>query len=114
MKIIKDKITLTELSEMTEKMFDNLVKAVVDVEKEIMAVDAEMHADEEQLLLKKGSKQKNLWGINLYPEKFGQNDFIEFDSLINLRPSQNNRSRGIKNPNICQKIIKIVNQLVEE
>ena len=113
MKIIKSKIKIKELNMMSEKMFDNLVKAVVDIEKEIMAVDASMHADEEAELLKIGSKQTNLWGINFYPKKH-QKDFIEFDSIINLRPGQNNRSRGVDNPKIRQKIIKIVNQLVEK
>lgn len=113
MKIITDKISILELKEMSAKMFGNLVKAVVDVEKEIMAVDASLHADEEALLLEKGSEQKNLWGINLYPEMDGE-DFVEFDSMINLRPSQNNRSRGVDDENIRKKIMEIVNKLVEK
>lgn len=84
------------LAEMAKKMFGNLVKAVVDVEKGIMAVDGELHADEQALLLEKGSKQQNIWGINIYPDKI-DSDFIEFDSVINIRPSQQNRSRGVEN-----------------
>jgi len=113
MKIIKDKISLTELKTMTEKMFDNLIKAVVDIEKEIIAIDAPMHSDEEAELLKTGSKQENLWGINLYPEEIGDN-FIEFDSMINLKPGQGNRSRGVENPKIRKIIINILNKLVEK
>ena len=97
---------------MSEKMFGNLVKAVVDIESEIIAVDAEMHADLEAFLLENGSKQKFLWGINFYPEFFGEEDFVEFDSMINLRPSQNNRSKGIDDENIREKILKIVEKLV--
>jgi hypothetical protein len=111
MKIIKDQITLDELREMSSKMFGNLVKAVVDVEKEIMAVDADLHADEEALLLENGSMQKNLWGINFYPELTGS-DFVEFDSMINLRPSQENRSRGVDDTLIQKKILEIVDKLV--
>jgi hypothetical protein len=111
MKIVDNKITIVELREMSEKMFGNLVKAVVDVEKEIMAVDAELHADEEQALLENGSEQKNLWGINIYPEIKDEN-WIEFDSMINLRPSQENRSRGVENEEIRKNIIEIVNKLV--
>lgn len=111
MKIVKKSITIKELREMTEKMFGNLVKAVVDVEKEIMAVNAELHADEEQLLLENGSEQKNLWGVNIYPE-IKDEKWIEFDSMINLRPSQGNRSRGVDNEEIRKKIIAIVNKLV--
>lgn len=113
MKIIKDKITINELKQMAEKMFGELVKAVVDIEKETMVVDAELHADEEKLLLEKGSQQKNLWGINLYPEVKDEN-WIEFDSMINLRPSQGNRSRGVDDKKIQKEIIEIVNKLVEK
>lgn len=113
MKIIEDKITLGELRQMSEHMFDNLVKAVVDVDRAIMAVDGEMHSDLEGILLETESKQSNLWGINLYPEKPG-NDFVEFDSVINIRPRQNNRSRSVEDQNIQKKIIEIVDRLVEK
>lgn len=112
MKIVEDKIKLSELEEMAKKMFGNLIKAVVDIKLEIMAVDAEMHADEEQILLEKSSNQNDLWGINLYPELFDQDNFVEFDSMINLRPSQGNRSRGIDDKKTQEKIISIVKKLV--
>lgn len=111
--MVKKSISIIGLNRLAKKKFGNLVKAVVDVEKEIMALDGELHADEEALLLEKGSKQENLWGINLYPELKG-NDFIEFDSMINLRPSAKNMSRGINDPKIRKKIIKIVNNLVKK
>ena len=114
MKIVEQNITLDELRQMSQKMFGNLVKAVVDIEKGIMAVDAELHSDEEAFLLENGSKQANLWGINIYSELFGQTDFIEFDSMINLRPSQNNRSRGVDNPEIREKILEITNKLISK
>jgi len=118
------KISVVELEKMSEKMFGRLVKAVVDVEKEIMVVDASMHVDQEVVLLENGSKQENLWGINLHPSEFGLSSealakdggegWIEFDSLINLRPSQGNRSRSVDDPKIQEKIKKIVNRLVKE
>jgi hypothetical protein len=113
MKIIRDKISITELKEMAAGRFGNLVKAVVDIERKIMAVDADLHADEEAALLEDGSSQRNLWGINIYPELTGKK-FIEFDSLINLRPSQGNRSRGVDDQEIQKEIIEIVNGLVEK
>ena len=112
MKIINKQISVGEFKEMADKMFGDLVKAVVDIKKEIMAVNAELHADEEAYLIENGSEQKNLWGINFYPEFFGSDDFIEFDSMINLRPSQNNRSRSVESPEIRKKIIKIAAKLV--
>ena len=116
MKIINknDEIKLEEIKQMSEKMFGNLVKGAVDVEQEILALDAEMHVDLEKELLEKGSKQNNLWGINLYPEFFDSEDFVEFDSIINIRPWQNNRSRGVEDKNIQNKIREIVNKLVKK
>jgi len=80
---------------MSERMYSPLVKAVVDVRRRILVVDAEMHADEEAFLLEDGSAQSDLWGINLWPEEYGTEDFVEFDSMINLRPRDGNRSRSV-------------------
>lgn len=113
MKIVRKKIQPEKLKKLAKSGFGELVKAVVDVEREIMAIDGELHADEEALLLEDGSLQRNLWGINLYPE-IRTNDWIEFDSMINLRPSVGNLSRGIENPAIREKIISIVNKLVKK
>ena len=112
MKIIAEKLTLDELKEMAANMFGNLIKAVVDVDRELLAVDAELHSDLEALLLEDGSKQESLWGINLYPEMQGD-EFIEFDSMINMRPSQGNRSRGIENQDIRNKIIEVVAKRIQ-
>ena len=108
-----DPLTLSELTEMAEKMFGGLVKAVVDVKREIMVVDAELHADEENELLQSGSKQADVWGINLYPEFFGTDDFIEFDSVINIRPVQGNRSRDIEDQRLRDEIARIAGDLVK-
>lgn len=112
MKIITETLTFKELKQMAVATFGNLVKAVVDIDRELIAVDAELHSDLEALLLENGSKQRNLWGINLYPEIQGD-DFIEFDSLVNMRPSQGNRSRGIEDIEIREKIIEIVTKRVK-
>ena len=107
MKIITKTLTSAELKQMAAALFGNMVKAVVDVEKEIIAVDAELHSDLEALLLENESKQNNLWGINLYPELSGK-DFVEFDSMINMRPSQGNSSRSVNDEKTRQKIVEIV------
>ena len=112
MKIIKDKIGISELKEMAKKMHDNLVKAMVDVEKEIMAVDAGLHADLMELLIEKeNSEPKNIWGINIFPDKIGE-DLIEFDSMMNIKPAFNNMTRGVDDENTRRKIINIVNKLI--
>lgn len=113
MRIVKENISINELKEMSSKMFGNLVKAVVDVEKGILVIDAELHSDQEAYLLQLGSKQENLWGINIYPE-LNIDERIEFDSMINLRPSQGNSSRGVENEEIQKKILDIVNSKIIE
>ncbi len=110
-KIVKDAISKEELKQIAENQFGDVVKAVVDIEKEIMAVGGDLHADEEAALLQQGSRQENLWGINLYIDK-PENEFIEFDSMINIRPSQNNRSRGVESLDIQRKIRDIVKKLI--
>ena len=92
--------------------FGDMVKAVVDIERALMAIGGEMHADEEALLIEKGSNQNNLWGINLYPD-MQESDWIEFDSMINVRPAQGNRSRGVKNLDTQERIQKTVSYLIE-
>lgn len=89
-----------------------MVKAVVDVDQKIMAVNGELHADEEHLLISQGSLQKNLWGINLYLDLFGDDDWIEFDSMINLRPSGGNVSRGVDEPQTQEQIRSVVTKLI--
>ena len=113
-KIIKSPISISVLKNIAIKQFGNLVKAVVDIEFQIIAIGGELHADEEQILLENGSKQKNIWGFNIYPDKFKTNDFLEFDSMINIRPSQNNLSRIIIDKSIRKKIKNIVNNLIVE
>ncbi|MBI5254671.1 hypothetical protein HY932_02735 [Candidatus Falkowbacteria bacterium] len=103
---------MTALKELACERFGDLVKAVVDVEAGVMAIGGEMHSDEEEVLLSAGSKQENLWGVNLYPDKC-EDDFVEFDSVINIRPRQNNRSRGVEDIAIREKIKMIVSNLVD-
>ena len=112
MKIITDTIKMGELKKMAANLFGDMVKAVADAERGIIAVDAELHSDLEALLLDDGSKQKELWGINIYPEQAGD-DFVEFDSMINVRPSQGNKSRGVQDKVLCSKIIDIVRKRIE-
>ena len=113
MKIISEHMTLDELKQMAAGLFGNLVKAVVDIEREKIAVDAELHSDLEALLLDDGSKQQSLWGINFYPEMPGDH-FIEFDSMINMRPSQGNRSRGVDDAQTKRKITAVVAKRIKQ
>ncbi len=111
MKILDETITVDELRRIASATFGDLVKAVVDVRLGLVAIDAELHADLEALLIENGSQQHNLWGFNFYPDLEGD-DFIEFDSMINMRPSCGNMSRGVEDEKIRDKIIGIVDKWV--
>jgi len=111
MEIVTETIDLARLREMAVHRFGDMVTAVVDVEKGIMAVGAELHADEEEALLACGVAQANLWEVNLNPDVTGE-DWIEFDAPINVRPSQGNRSRGIDDPRVRRQIVDVVARLV--
>lgn len=113
MEMIEKKINRKELQEIADKKFGDLVKAVVDIKREIIMVGGELHSDEEAKLLDYGSEQNDLWGINLYPANTNE-DFIEFASVINIRPSVGNKSRSINDPKVRKKIIDIVNKLIEK
>lgn len=113
MLILTQPISKAELCGMAGEYFGDMVKGVVDVEKELLAVNAELHADLEALLLEQGSKQNSLWGINLYPD-MDDEDFLEFDSLINIRPMQGNRSRGVEDETVREKIKDLVKKWIRE
>lgn len=110
--IIHANVAKIVLNEMATQQFGDMVKAVVDIEQGIRAIGGELHSDEEALLLEQGSMQKNLWGINLYPER-PASEWIEFDSMINVRPSGGNRSRYVERAEIREAVTTIVNRLVQ-
>ena len=104
-------VTLEELRRLAADQFGDFVKAVVDVGRGVMAIGGELHADEEATLLDEGARQADLWGINLYPDRPVE-EMVEFDSMINVRPSQSNRSRGVEDPTVRRHIQVIVERLV--
>ena len=110
-RIIREGIVLADLRALAAGQFGDFVKAVVDVDRGVMAVGGELHADQESLLLDEGSRQEDLWGINLYPEGADES-WIEFDSMVNIRPTQGNQSRDVEDENVRSRIIHLVNQLV--
>ena len=106
-----ESLSLDQVRQLARGRFGDMVKAVVDLRRGIMLLDADMHADEEAELLTEGSAQTDLWGINLYPDAEGD-DWLEFDSMINLRPSFGNRSRGVDDPATREAIVGLVGRVV--
>ncbi len=112
-RIIDTSISRQELTEMASKEFGDVVKVVVDIVQGIMAIGGELHADEEVVLSEqRGSQREHTWGINLYPKHLQGEEWIEFDSMINIKPQFSNRSRGVEDKDIQQKIVVIVEKLV--
>jgi len=107
-----EKITVAQLRGIADRIFGNMVKADVDIARKLIVIDAELHADIEQFMLDNGSCQDDLWGINLYPDQYGSPDFIEFDSMINIKPQQGNRSRFVEDGGKREKITEIVNEVI--
>jgi hypothetical protein len=111
--LVTDPVTVGHLRALAEDLFGDFVKAVVDLERGVMAIGGELHADEEAVLLDDGAAQPNLWGINLYPSAYPGEDWIEFDSMINVRPRQANQTRGVEAPERRRAIAATVDRLVQ-
>ena len=112
-RIVKDKITREELRSLAHEQYGDIVKAVVDITQGIMGVGGELHVDIQSILIEKeNSRGDTTWGINLYVDKIGD-EFIEFDSMINLKPMSGNRTRGVDNVESQKSIREIVDKLVK-
>ena len=113
-KIVSDQISTEEIRELAQEFYVNMIKGVVDIEKEVIALGGEYHMDANVFLLEKGSKQENVWGFNIHLHKQKDSEeWIEYTSLINIRPNQGNRSMEIQDEDIRQKIKEILNKLIK-
>lgn len=109
--LVMASIPMSRVAEAARESFGDFAKAVVDIERNAMALGGEMHVDGEALLLQNSSRQEDVWGVNLYPDR-PRKSWIEFDSMVNIRPRQGNRSREVKNEELREKISTVVNRLV--
>lgn len=107
--IIREPVTPEQITQMSEAFGEALIKLAVDVERGILAGGGELHADCEEALLEDGSRQNDIWGADWYPHERS----VGFESLINIRPKQNNRSLEIQDPTLRSRIETIVRQLFE-
>jgi hypothetical protein len=106
--IVRTKTTLSEIAEMRNE-FTSFIKLAVDLEREILAGGGELYADCEQALLLDGSKQNDIWGDDWFPDI----KEVGFESLINIRPRQDNRSLELESPDLRQRFEAIVRRLLE-
>ncbi|PSB01691.1 DUF5674 family protein [Merismopedia glauca] len=107
--IIRERATPEQISQMAETYFGLMIKLAVDIEREIVVGGAELYADCEQMLLEDGSQQVYVWGADWYLEL----KQVGFESLINIRPRQENRGMSIEDPVIRERIEIIVRHLLD-
>jgi hypothetical protein len=111
LRIVRESISRDELRDIAQHQFGDMVKAVVDVTRGIMAVGSELHSDDEAILIEDGSRQMDIWGVNIYPDE-SIDGFLEFDSMINVRPAHGNRSRTVESEEMREKVAGVVRSLV--
>ena len=109
--VVSSRIEPKVLVRLVDQFFEDMVKYVVDVKRKVAAVGGELHADAEEVLLEDGSGQDDLWGANYYPGR-GAEDCIEYTSLINIRPSQGNRSMVVEDEDIRDHIRELTFLLI--
>jgi hypothetical protein len=110
-RVVREPISIGEVREIAQRRFGDMAKACVDIHRRVMAIGGELHSDEEAVLLEDGSRQADVWGINIYPGEEGD-AWIEFDSMINVRPGQGNRSRGVDDVALQSEIRRVVDSLI--
>lgn len=111
--VLEERIGKADLQRLVQQYFGDMVKYVVDVRSRIAAIGGELHADAERVLLEKGSRQEDLWGANYYPG-LGRDRCIEYTALINIRPSQGNRSMEIAAEHIRRIVEEVTCKLIGE
>ena len=110
--IIKQSISKNDLRDLAKEFYEDLIKGVVDIERGLIALGGEMHADAEEVLIKDGSKQSNLWGFNILLNK-DKEECLIYESFINIRPRDNNRDLEVKSPEIREKMRRIIFEKVQ-
>ncbi len=110
-RVFNSPISKEELLALAKSGYGGMVKGVIDINKRLLALGGELHSDCEQVLLDRGSKQADLWGFNIYPGKTRE-EYLEYTSLINIRPRQGNMDRDIKDLNLRRQIKSIVDDMV--
>ena len=105
--VIRSKATTQQLAEMMEAL-NTYVKLAVDIRRGVFAGGGVMHADCESALLEDGSQQEDVWGADWTPAS----QQVTFESLINIRPRQGNRSLDIQDPEIRSRVAQITLDLL--
>src|SRR3989344_8346737 len=107
-KIVREKISKNELEELAKDFYGFMIKGAIDIDREIVAFGGEYHIDANSVLIQEGSRQENIWGFNIHIHKLKDlSDWLEYTSLINIRPNQENKTMKIQSEELRKKIKKI-------
>ena len=111
-KIIDKEINNEQLIKLAQNYYDDMIKGVVDIKRQILALGGEMHADAEDILLADGSNQKDLWGFNILLNT-PVDECLVYESFINIRPRDKNTNLEVQDPLIREEMKKIIFNLVQ-
>ena len=106
--LITEKATPQQVREMAA-FYTEHIKVAVDIERGVLAGGGEWHADCERVLLAQGSQPEKVWGAGYKPSSRE----VDFYSLINIRPRQNNPDQDILSAEVRQSVEKIIRQRLE-
>ncbi|KKR79331.1 MAG: hypothetical protein UU24_C0011G0011 [Candidatus Nomurabacteria bacterium GW2011_GWA2_40_9] len=111
-KILENKISIDEVKKLAEFWYGSMIKGAVDVEGERVALGGDYHIEDSEVLTDSGSKFENVWGFNI---RFEENleGVLEFDSMVNIKPNLENKSRGVENPEIVKKATEIIYKFID-
>jgi hypothetical protein len=105
--VLKQRATVPDIKNMLEQ-YEGMIKIVVDIRRHILSGGGEMHADCESALLEDGSEQDDLWGANWYPDE----QRVEYESLINIRPRLGNRSILLQDDNLRKQVEVVTREIL--
>jgi len=110
--IVRQAISREQLDEIAMEYYEELIKGVVDIKRKVVALGGEMHADSEEVLLKDGSKQSDLWGFNILLDK-KKEECLMYESFINIRPRNNNKGLEVEDTKIRDQMKRIIFERVK-
>lgn len=110
--IVRTTVSRKQLTEIAKEYYEDIIKGVVDINREVVALGGEMHADAEEGLLNDGSQLRDLWGFNLLLDELKENCLV-YESFINIRPGDNNKSLEVQDPEIRKQMMQIIFKRIE-
>ncbi len=110
--ILEKPVSMDYVRELAVEWYGTMIKGTVDIAKNKVAIGGKYHVESCELLVEGGGDHTNVWGFNIRFEE-DQNGILEFDSLVNIKPSLGNKSRSVENPEIIKKATEIIHSWIQ-